>query len=102
MATVPQSEAGFQDAVVEYAQLRGWRHWHDQDSRRNVAGLPDLLLVRKGRLVVAELKAESGRVSPAQLVWLGEFELVAQASGGAVAVHVWRPSDWPTIEDVLR
>jgi hypothetical protein len=57
------SEAEFQAQVVSLAELRGWRIFHDHDSRRNTAGLPDLILVRRGRLIFAELKSERGRIS---------------------------------------
>ena len=33
------SEAQFQETLVEYAELWGWLVWHDNDSRRNDAGL---------------------------------------------------------------
>src|SRR5690606_3109708 len=62
---VALTEAQFQRQVVDLARLRGWWVFHDHDSRRNPAGLPDLLLLRD-RLVVAELKTTSGRVRAAQ------------------------------------
>jgi hypothetical protein len=107
-----QTERQFQRAVVEYAQLRGWMVYHTFDSRRSNAGFPDLVLVRRGHLVVAELKSEKGRVSPDQLRWLdalGEVEhaTVAHVAGlggvvyPAVEVHVWRPSDWSWVRMVL-
>jgi hypothetical protein len=37
------------------------------------AGIPDLLLVRRGRVVACELKAERGRVSADQLAWLHDL-----------------------------
>ena len=96
------SEAEFQKQIVELAQLRGWRVFHDHDSRRNAAGLPDLILVRSGRLIFAELKSEKGRVSEQQLDWLRDLDEVAESSLGKVLVDVWRPADWTTIEEELR
>lgn len=98
---IAETEAGFQAAVVQLAELHGWRWWHDNDSRRNKSGFPDLVLVRDGVLIFAELKTEKGRVSPAQTEWLAALELVGHDSVGVVQVHVWRPRDWPTIESTL-
>lgn len=95
-------EAGFQAAVLDYAHLRGWRTYHTHDSRRSAAGFPDLMCVRGGRLVVAELKTEHGKLTTEQEAWLAELDDVERASFGIVRVFCWRPSDWPTIERVLR
>jgi len=90
------TEKQFQEAVVALAETRGFNVFHDHDSRRNAAGLPDLLLVRPPRLLFAELKASRGVVRPEQRRWL---ELLGACPG--VEVHVWRPDDWSTIERVL-
>jgi hypothetical protein len=89
-------ERDWQSRVIDVARLRRWRVFHDQDSRRNTAGLPDLLLVRRGRLIFAELKTETGRLTADQNAWL----LDLSACPG-VEVHVWRPSDWPEVQRVL-
>ena len=91
------TERQWQQRVVDLAQLRGWRHFHAYSSRRSPAGWPDLALVRTGRLVLAELKTERGRVRPEQHVWLEQLATVA-----GVEVHLWRPSDWPQVQQVLR
>lgn len=87
-----QAERRWQKQVVAYAQQRGWR----VDHHRGSAGWPDLALVRDGRLVVAELKADAGRVSPQQREWLTALRAVP-----GVEVHLWKPSDWPAIQRVL-
>lgn len=104
-----ESEASFQSTVLQLAELHGWRTYHTHDSRRSNPGFPDLVLVRDGVLIFAELKSETGRVSPAQTEWLGELEGVAQrvarpsADGPTfpVQVYVWRPRDWESIVKVL-
>lgn len=101
-AAAPESEAGFQAAVVELALLLSWQVFHPFDSRRSAAGWPDLSMVRDGRLILAELKSARGRVTPEQREWLAALEQVAAASGGAVSVHLWRPADFPCIEAELR
>lgn len=90
-----ETEARFQAAVMDLARWRKWRVWHDHDSRRNAAGLPDLLLVRGDRLIFAELKSRRGRVRPAQREWL------AALGQTAAEVRVWRPTDWDEIVRVL-
>ena len=73
----------------------GWAVWHDTDSRRNLAGLPDLELVRD-RLVKAELKRQTGNPTPGQ-----EGYLLALARAG-VETYLWRPADWAEIVGVLK
>lgn len=90
----PVSEKEFQAAVVNLARRNGWRCFHCHDSRKSEAGFPDLVLVRD-RVVWAELKAEAGRLSAAQLAWVEAL----RAAG--TEVHVWRPTDWPEIERIL-
>lgn len=51
-------------------------------------GLPDLLLVRAPRLIIAELKSEIGRLTAEQQVWLNELERCV-----GVETYVWRPRD---------
>jgi hypothetical protein len=90
-------EASFQAAVVELAILRKWLVHYNSDSRRATAGLPDLILLRPPRLVIAELKTEKGRLSPEQAAWLAGL---AKCPG--VEAFVWRPRDMDEIEGVLR
>lgn len=82
-------------AVIALARLHGYRCFHTHDSRRSAAGFPDLVLVGRGRIIFAELKAEKGKLSPDQREWLGAL----RAAGGTT--HVWLPSDWPEIVEML-
>lgn len=93
----PMTERDFQATVVETARLLGWRVYHTHDSRRSEPGFPDLVLVRE-RVVWAELKTDSvrSRLTPEQRSWVDAL----QRAGGEV--HVWRPRDWPLIEQTLR
>lgn len=91
------SERQWQQRVVDLAQLRGRRHFHAYSSRRSPAGWPDLALVRTGRLLLAELKTERGRLRPEQRQWLDALGTVT-----GVEVYVWRPSDWPAVQELLR
>ncbi len=102
MGVKPASEAGFMRTVIEYASLRNWLVFHDADSRKNPAGLPDLILVRNGVLVAAELKSAKGRLRSGQRTWLEALGAVAEASNGAVKVFVWRPADWAEVVKTLE
>lgn len=100
---MPMTERQLQDAVVTLAGYLGYLVFHPYDSRRSTPGWPDLVLCGQGRsgqgrCIVAELKRERGRVSPAQQGWLD-----ALAAAG-VETFVWRPWHWHSgeIERVLR
>lgn len=88
------TEREFQDKVLKYAQYLGLLCYHTHDSRRSQAGFPDLVIVGK-RTIFAELKSERGKLSNPQREWL----LRLRDSGQEV--YVWRPDDWPTVQDVL-
>jgi hypothetical protein len=75
----------------------GWTVWHDNDSRRNDPGLPDLLCVHPERGVVwLELKTERGRLRKEQRWWL---DLLTMAGARA---FVARPSQADDVERLLR
>lgn len=102
-----QTEAEFQQQVEEYAALRQWEFMHIRPAMNQVGGwrtpisgalgrgFPDLLLVRGNRLIFAELKAQKGRLTPAQSHCLD----VLRNSGNEV--YVWRPSDLSSILELL-
>ena len=64
------TEAELQALIVEVAELHDWLVFHDNDSRRNVAGFPDLVLVKSPRVLFLELKSEIGRVRAEQHAWM--------------------------------
>jgi hypothetical protein len=101
------TEAELQNLVIETAQVLRWRVAHFRPARTSQGwrtpvqadgkGFPDLVLVRGPRLVVAELKSATGRLTDDQRVWLGDFDAVP-----GVEVHVVRPADVDRfIADVL-
>jgi hypothetical protein len=91
------TEADLQDVVMDAARLAGWLVFHDHDSRRNPAGLPDLVLVKPPRVVFLELKTATGRVRAEQQTWLD-----ALAGCDTVASALVRPDDIPTVLDYLE
>lgn len=88
-------EREWQAQVVQAARLLGWSVYHTHDSRRSEPGWPDLALVRE-RLVMAELKTDTGRVSEAQQRWL------ALLDAAGVETYLWRPRDVDSVLSVLR
>jgi hypothetical protein len=104
------SESDFQQHVIDVAEQLGYRHWHDNATNaprrcsacgvvrrlpRNTAGFLDLILIRRPRLVWAELKAEDGVVSREQQAWIDDLRACGQE------VYVWRPSDADELERIL-
>ena len=92
------SERDFQAHVLAMAQAHGWLCYHTYDSRRSAPGFPDLLLVKDGFFIFAELKTERGRLTTAQAEWI---EALREHGCDAVISAVWRPSDLDDIERIL-
>lgn len=108
------TEAQFQRQVVDLARIRGWDLvYHAQLAKWSEAGWPDLFLlrVRDRRLLFVELKAEKGKLSDRQEAVLDYLRAISDEGAGIrgprsmrqrrIEVHVWRPSDWDEIEQVL-
>lgn len=91
------SEKAFMGRVIERAKLHGWRVYHTHDSRRSEKGFPDLVLVKNGRCVFAELKRSRAESPTAeQVAWLADL-----AACGLPA-HLWTPEAWDEIEATLK
>jgi hypothetical protein len=132
-------ESAFQGQVVGLLRVYGWtRIYHAPHGGHSAApgsrrvaggqlpegtGFPDLVALKGPRLLVAELKAETGKLGKGQPEWLEAFGVFAAAVAAHVAeqdpgrranlreghgglpvveVHVWRPSDWDTLHAVIR
>lgn len=91
------SEKEWQGVVVELARRLGYLDYHTHDSRRSQPGFLDLVLVKPPRVLFVELKAEKGKTSPAQDVWLEALKLCP-----GVEAHLWRPSQWKEVADILQ
>ena len=94
--TAPVREVGdFMPEVIKLAKLCGWRRiLHIRDSRKSEGeGFPDLLMIRDGDQIAAELKVGANATTPEQRYWLEAFDGVA----GCVAL-VWRPTKRPKAE----
>lgn len=89
-------EKDLENTVRSIAIRNGWRFFHPFWMQRSEPGWPDCFMLRGERVVVAELKTERGKVTPAQEEWLAAFRKIP-----AIEVYVWRPSDRDAIEEVL-
>lgn len=97
------TEKQWMQLVIDAARLLNWCVYHTHDSRRSEPGWPDLVAIRKApmiaqpsTIIVAELKTERGRLTPAQRHWLDLFESCG------IRAYVWRPSQWDEVEATLR
>jgi len=105
------TEAQFQDTVIELAQRMGWRVAHFRPARTDKGwrtpvsadgkGFPDLVLIRGGFIIFAELKSSSGKLTIDQRLWLMDLRKAQQGAPFSVSVRVWRPGDWDEIERAL-
>jgi len=96
------TEREFQQAVVQLARLMGWRVHHTRPALTRAgewrtpiqgdAGFPDLVLCRPPRLIVAELKRNGARPTPAQREWLEALQACA-----GVECYLWTPADWDAV-----
>jgi len=87
------TERELQAAVIERAQLLGWRVAHV-----HAVGFPNLVVLVRERIVFVKPKGTRGKVSEEQRAWLEALE-----AGGA-EVYVWKAPHWHdgSIEAVLQ
>ena len=86
-------EAAFQAQIVRLAELTGWKVYHTHDSRRSQEGFPDLILIRRTRMIVAELKTRDETTTFDQRIWLGAFIGTSHPE-----IALWRPDAPPHAE----
>lgn len=99
----PMSEADFESRVIKTAKTYGWMVCHYVPAVRQSGnwstpvkgdrGCPDLILARRGVVLLVELKTNSGTTSPDQRKWLAALDGYGD---------VWRPKDWDRILEALR
>lgn len=89
-------EKHLEQQVRSLATVHGWRlQYHTWNSRHSPSGFPDLVLVRRERIVFSELKRLGQEPTEKQEEWLDGL-----AIAGA-EVYLWRPDDFRDIEIVL-
>ena len=99
-----ETEAHFLARVKQLAIDLGWMVYHAYDSRRSDPGFFDLVLCRGGVTILAELKSEAGRLSPAQVAWAKAATAtgIHEIRGYGARVFLWRPRDHERIKEELR
>lgn len=106
-----QSEASFQDTIIDLMRKLGYEVYHTHDSRHSPKGFPDIIGIKPlydthgkevgGKGVVFECKVPKGKekpedmLTPEQRMWLGLFHLMGFLS------YCVGPEDWEEIEEVL-
>lgn len=109
------TEKQYQALIVKTARTYRWKDMHVNRmmirgqwlTGTSVPGWPDLTLWHpSGRMLMLEVKTETGTIRPDQLVMLQEFQLVADRAARAGVPSVFsaycvRPSDFPRVERLL-
>jgi hypothetical protein len=97
------SESEWQQQVLKSAHQLGWQSMHIGRTGKHQAvgakgtlgiGWPDLVLVKGGRIIFAELKAEKQSMTQDQ-------KNVLMILGSVGEVFCWRPSDFGQVLDTL-
>lgn len=108
-------EEPFQKLIIDLAHTLGWlvHHARPAPTRRRDArgrekwvtpiqgdpGFPDLVLARRGRVIIAELKRRGQSPTAKQRAWLEQLGL--EKGIPDVELYVWRPADWLNIGKIL-
>jgi hypothetical protein len=93
----PMTEAAFLRAVLDLAAILHWSAYHPALSKWSERGWPDLALCRPPRLILAELKSDTGKTTVHQDRWL---DMLRACPG--VETYLWRPADLDDIAAALR
>ncbi len=84
---MPEKE--LQALVTKAAQTLGWKTYHTWSSLHSGAGFPDIVALRDGRGIVAELKREGKEPTADQWFWLEAFTAIQ-----GFRAFVWTPTNW--------
>ena len=82
---MPITEREFTSVIRDGARTLGWLRYHTWLAKHSSPGFPDEVLIRPPRLIFAELKSESGKLTSSQVEWLDSLAACGQE------VYVWRP-----------
>ena len=92
------SEKDFLSQVKDLAKIYHWRLYHPFLSKWSERGYPDITLVRPPRIIFAELKRETGKLTSSQEEW---GELLRGCPG--VEYYCWRPGQFDDeIVEILK
>jgi VRR-NUC domain len=97
LEAVPRiSERRYQRQVTDYAEMLGWHWWHTLRSEGSPKGWPDLVLIKRPRIVFLEIKAQRTPVTPEQQACINELRACGQEC------YIVRPSDFDRLTRILR
>ena len=82
-------EYRLQEHVEAAARQLGYLVYHTWTSIRSEPGFPDVVMVKDGRLIIAELKRDGREPEIPQRRWLDAFSQVP-----GIETYVWHGSDW--------
>ena len=91
------TEKEWDGQIRDMCRRFGWRYYHTYRSKRSPQGFPDLVLVRPPRVVFAELKRDTTKLTPFQEEWMTDLK---RCSG--VEAYIWCPSDFYEVAEILR
>ena len=100
-------EKDFMAQVIDVAHANHWLCAHFRPAmmanghwvtavQADGKGYPDLTLVKPPRVLFVEVKGDDGRMSPEQVVWIGNLK-----SCPGVETYVWRQKDADEVISVL-
>jgi len=102
------TETQFASAVEDLLERCHWKWCHFRPARvlkhgietwvtplSGHKGLPDYIATKNGRLLIFELKGDTGKISPDQMGWLNPLRETKAET------YVWFPSDWDQLQEVL-
>ena len=90
------SEKELQDRILELCDWLGLLAFHDNDSRKNRRGFPDLVIAGSKGTIFAELKNETRKATVEQVEWLDRLRQSGEEA------YLWRPNNWEEIVGCLK
>ena len=100
------TEAQFQQQIIDLGHLYGWRIAHFRPALTSKGyktpvsadgkGFPDLVMVKRARLIFAEVKSDTGKLSPEQKDWI-----TALTCSMRCECYIWKPENWDEIVEIL-
>lgn len=96
-ADIKITEREFTAQVSQLARTFHYEVFHPWLSIHSERGFPDLTIWKPGRFILAELKTDTGKLSPFQ-----EEKIASLKECCKVEVYIWRPAMWDEIVKVLE
>jgi len=90
------TEKEFLGQIKDLANLMGWAFYHPFLSKWSERGWPDVVLVRPPRMILAELKTDTSKLTKYQARWLWMLRKIK-----GIEVYIWRPRHLEHIAQIL-